>query len=87
MAAEMAGLKSLAKNLVDQLDLQLARAAVVAFDSTAQTLTGLSRNRVTVHNAIDSIAADGFTSVSAGLLTALDVLQVLGFPRRHPASR
>jgi Ca-activated chloride channel homolog len=49
------------------------RVGIVSFASTAQTLTRPTTDRVAVHEAIDSLHAEGATAMGDGIERALDV--------------
>ena len=74
MGGEMQNLKALAIELLDQLELGVGRAAVVAFSSTAEVLVPLSHSHSDLYAAINTLSAGGGTQIDAGLLAAQGAL-------------
>ena len=62
--------KAAARLFVDRLDLPDDRAAVIGFSGYARPASGLTGDRVTLHEAINSLSIIPGTSIDAGLRAA-----------------
>ena len=78
MGGAMADLKDIAIFLLEQVDLTVGQAAIVAFQSTAELLMPLSRRRVDLYAQINGLAAGGGTAIDLGLDRAFDELYTSG---------
>ena len=70
MQSSMSALQQIAIDLIEQLDLRLGRAAVIAFQSTAEVLVPLSHSHADLSASIRTLAAGGGTQIDLGLLSA-----------------
>ena len=74
MSKELANLKTVAKNLLSQLDLTNGHAAVVSFSSSATVDIGLSKSHSALYTAIDPLVAHGGTNIVAAFTVGQSLL-------------
>ena len=65
--------KSAAKNLVDGMDFNMDRVGVVSWNITA-TAWPLTNNSSVIKSEVDSVGANGNTSLDVGLVSAIRLL-------------
>ena len=74
----MSDLRELAIDLLEQIDLNSGRAAVVAFNSAAQLISHLSGDRDALYHGIRGLVASGGTRIDLGLEAAEEDVGVAG---------
>lgn len=70
-------------SFVERQNLSRVEISVVAFDTTGQTVSGLSRDKDTILRALSSLEAGGATNLAQGLEKGLDSLRTESAVQRN----